>query len=64
MNIKTNKLNIMEYKNLYITGFNNLKNLINSLNNYTNIIDYTYECESRGENDDTHEYFVQIIFSK
>ena len=61
MNIKTNKLNIMNYKTLYITGFQNLKNLINELNNDSTIIDYTYETESRGENDDTHEYFVQII---
>ena len=54
----------MDYKTIYITGFQNLKNLINKLNNYSNIIDYTYECESRGKSDDTHEYFVQIIFSK
>jgi len=51
----------MDYKTLYITGFQNLKYLINKLNNDSTIIDYTYECESRGESDDTHEYFVQII---
>ena len=51
----------MNYKTLYITGFQNLKNIINKLNNNSNIIDYTYECESRGKNDNTHEYFIQII---
>ena len=54
----------MDYKTHYITGFQNLKNLINKLNNDSTIIDYTIETESRGESDDTHEYFVQIIFSK
>ena len=52
------------YTTYEITGFQNLKNLINKLNNDSNVIDYTCECESRGENDDTHEYFVQVIFSK
>ena len=49
------------YTTHYITGFQNLKNLINKLNNDCTVIDYTYECESRGDSDDTHEYFVQII---
>ena len=51
----------MTQNTLYITGFKNLKNLINKLNNDSNIIDYTYETESRGESDDTHEYSIQII---
>ena len=51
----------MNYKEVYLTGFNNLKKLIKELNNDSTIIDYTYECESRGENDDTHEYYIQII---
>ena len=54
----------MDYTTLYITGFQNLKNLINKLNNDSTIIDYTYETESRGESDDTHEYFVQILTTK
>ena len=51
----------MNYQEIYLTGFQNLKNLIQELNNDSTIIDYTYECESRGENDDTHEYYIQII---
>ena len=49
------------YTTHYITGFKNLKELLDQLNNDSTIIDYTYETESRGESDDTHEYFVQII---
>ena len=44
-----------------ITGFENLKTIIDQLNNDPTVIDYTYECESRGDSDDTHEYFVQVI---
>ena len=51
----------MNYQEIYLTGFENLKKLIKELNNDYTIIDYTYECESRGENDDTHEYYIQII---
>tara|TARA_R100000008_G_C3480589_1_gene113655 strand:- start:410 stop:571 length:162 start_codon:yes stop_codon:yes gene_type:complete len=51
----------MNYKEVYLIGFQNLKKLIKELNNDSTIIDYTYECESRGENDDTHEYYIQII---
>ena len=28
----------------------------------SNVEDYTYECESRGECDDTHEYYIQVIY--
>ena len=51
----------MNYREIYLTGFQNLKNLIKELNNDSTVIDYTYECESRGENDDTHEYYIQVI---
>ena len=49
------------YTTYEITGFQNLKNLIKELNNDSTIIDHTYECESRGNSDDTHIYFVQVI---
>ncbi len=48
-------------REIYITGFSELKKLIETLNNNSNIEDYTYECESRGECDDTHEYYIQVI---
>ena len=49
-------------KEIYLTGFSELKKLIEILNNDSNVKDYTYECESRGECDDTHEYYIQVIY--
>jgi hypothetical protein len=49
-------------KEIYLTGFSELKKLIEVLNNDSNVEDYTYECESRGECDDTHEYYIQVIY--
>ena len=49
---------------IYISGFSNLSKLIEVLNNDSNIEDYTYECESRGECDETHEYYIQVIYKE
>jgi hypothetical protein len=56
------KPNLINMKEIYITGFSNLSKLIEVLNNDSNIEDYTYECESRGECDETHEYYIQVIY--
>ena len=51
-----------KYKEIYITGFSKLKELIEVLNNDSNIKDYTVETESRGDSDDTHEYYIQVMY--
>ena len=45
----------------YVTGFDNLKTILDQLDNDPLVGDYTYEVESRGETDDDHLYFIQII---
>ena len=51
-------------KEIYLTGFSNLKKLISKLESDSNVEDYTYECESRGDSDDTHEYYIQVIYKE
>jgi hypothetical protein len=51
-----------KYKEIYITGFSKLNELIEVLNNDSNIEDYTVETESRGDSDATHEYYIQVMY--
>ena len=55
-------MNMEKYKEIYITGFSKLNELIEVLNNDSNIEDYTVETESRGDSDDTHEYYIQVMY--
>lgn len=57
--IKTPKK--METKVFYITGFEKLNKTLDKLEQDPKVIEFEFECESRGESDDTHEYFVQVI---
>ena len=52
---------MQNYLTHYITGFDNLKIILDQLDNDPLVEDYTYEVESRGENDNDHMYFIQII---
>jgi len=55
---------MQDYITHYVTGFENLKTILNQLDNDPMVADYTYECESRGETDNDHFYFVQILTTK
>mgnify|MGYP003154077598 CR=1 FL=1 len=44
-----------------VIGFKNLNEVIDQLENDPSVEDFTFEIESRGDSDETHEYFVQVI---
>ena len=52
---------MQNYITHYVTGFENLKKILNQLDLDPLVGDYTYEVESRGETDNDHMYFIQII---
>ena len=52
---------MQNYITHYVTGFENLKKILNQLDLDPLVGDYTYEVESRGETDDDHMYFIQVI---
>ena len=45
----------------FITGSENLKTILDQLDNDPLVGDYSYEIESQGETDDDHMYCIMII---
>ena len=52
---------MQNYITHFITGSENLKTILDQLDNDPLVGDYSYEIESQGETDDGHMYCIMII---
>jgi len=58
---KLNNNTMQNYITHYVTGSDNLKTILDQLDNDPLVGDYDYEIESQGATDEDHMYCIMII---